>query len=173
MIARLCYRCAMSGLGELTDKVDAFFARVQARHGADMQCGTGCSECCHVRLSITGVEADAIRAEVATWPAARRAALAEVGPADRCAALDPDGRCRVYAARPLVCRSHGAPIRMRDGAREEVRACHLNFKTTAPDPDCILDQTTLSALVLAFDRKAGHDGARLDLAALLAALSAT
>src|SRR5690606_39802005 len=67
---------AVSRLGELHAKVEAFFARVEARHGDDMQCRTGCADCCRVRLTITGVEAAAIRAEVARWPAARRRALA-------------------------------------------------------------------------------------------------
>ena len=105
----------MSRYHELAAKVDGFFARVAARHGADMQCGSGCSDCCHVRLTITAVEAAAIRDEIATWDAGRRAALADnvaAAAADRCVALDASGRCLIYAARPIVCRSHGAPIRM-------------------------------------------------------------
>src|SRR4051812_36611006 len=106
----------MSRLGELQAKVDAFFARVESRHGDDMQCRTGCSDCCRVRLSVTGVEAAAIRAEVAAWPAEQRRALAALPDlADRCRALDDAGRCAIYAARPVVCRSHGAPIRIREG----------------------------------------------------------
>ena len=160
----------VSRLAELTAKIDAFFARVEARHGDDMQCATGCSDCCHVRLTVTAVEAAAIRAELAGWPADRRARLAAnaaAASADRCAALDPGGRCLIYAARPVVCRSHGAPIRLREGSLPVVRSCHHNFTRTAPDPDCVLDQETLSALVLAVDRAAGHDGARIDLADLL------
>jgi Fe-S-cluster containining protein len=164
---------AVSRLLELTEKVDGFFARVQARHGGDMQCGTGCSDCCHVRLTITGVEASAIRALVAGWPAEQRRGLAERGPADRCAALDAAGRCKIYAARPLVCRSHGAPIRLRRGSLPVVEACHRNFTHTEPDADCIVDQTTLSALVLAVDRDAGGDGSRVELASLVAELAAT
>jgi len=169
----------VSRLGELHAKVDAFFARVEARHGDDMQCRTGCSDCCRVRLTITGVEAAAIRAETAGWPAARRRALAEVGPGDRCAALDEGGRCRIYAARPIVCRSHGVPIRLirltaaRPGSLPVVEACPRNFTRTEPAPDCVLDQTTLSALTLAIDREAGGDGSRVDLAALLAELATT
>ena len=165
----------MSRLDELTAKVEAFFARVEARHGGDMQCRTGCSDCCRVRLSVTSVEAAAIRAEVAAWPEARRRALAEPAAGDDaggCAALDAAGRCRIYAARPLVCRSHGAPIRLREDSLPVVRSCHRNFTRTTPDPDCVLDQTTLSALVLAVDREAGGDGGRHDLAALLAGLAA-
>jgi hypothetical protein len=38
-----------------------------------------------------------------------------------------------------------------------VQACHRNFLHTAPDPDCILDQTTLSAMLLAVDAAEGHE----------------
>jgi Fe-S-cluster containining protein len=155
---------------ELAAKVDAFFARVQDRHGADMQCGSGCSDCCHVRLTITAAEAKAIREELAGWPADRRAALAAraaAAPTDRCAALDPAGRCSVYAARPFVCRSHGAPVRMHEGSLPVIRSCFRNFNHSEPDRDCVLDQTTLSALVLALDRDSGGDGSRFDLAELL------
>ncbi len=159
----------MSRLAEVTAKVDAFFARVEQRHGEDMQCGTGCSDCCHTRLTITSVEAASIRTELATWNPARRVALAAnaaAAPADRCSALDPGGRCLIYAARPVVCRSHGAPIRMREGSLPVIRSCFKNFTHVPPDPDCVIDQETLSALVLAVDRSEGGDGSRIDLATL-------
>lgn len=162
----------MSRLPEVQAKVDAFFERVAQRHGSDMQCATGCSDCCHVRLTVTGVEAAAIRAELARWPAERRAQLVQnshTGPADRCAALAPDGRCLIYAVRPITCRSHGAPIRMRPegaSALPVVQSCFRNFTHTTPDADCVIDQETLSALTLAVDRMAGNAGERVDLASL-------
>jgi hypothetical protein len=165
----------VSRLGELTRKVDAFFARVADRHGADMACASGCSDCCHVRLTVTRVEAAAIRALVAGWPAARRADLADLGPADRCAALDGAGRCKIYDARPLVCRSHGVPIRLRRGALPVVESCYRNFTHTAPDADCVLDQATLSTTLLAIETaEAGPGGPaqRVELAGLLAELAA-
>jgi hypothetical protein len=165
----------MSRYPELAAKVDAFFERARARHGAEMMCGSGCSHCCHVRLSVTNVEAQAIRDEVAAWPAERRMALAArvaSAPSDRCAALDDSGRCLVYAARPIVCRSHGAPIRLVNAkSLPIVTSCRDNFTSRGPaaaDPNCILDQETLSALTLAVDRDAGGDGARFDLASVLA-----
>lgn len=160
----------MSRLGELTAKVDGFFARVKDRHGADMQCDSGCSDCCHVRLTITGVEAAALEALVAAWPADRRRALADTGPVDRCAALDPAGRCKVYDARPLVCRSHGVPVRIKRRGLPVVEACDRNFRAVTADPDCVLDQATLSATLFALDRAEGH-GDRVELAALLAQLA--
>ncbi|MBX3154431.1 MAG: YkgJ family cysteine cluster protein [Deltaproteobacteria bacterium] len=161
----------MNRLGEVVAKVDAFFARVEARHGADMQCRTGCADCCRTRLTVTGVEAAAIRAEVAAWPAERRRALRDLGDdAGRCRALDEAGRCRIYAARPLVCRSHGAPIKIHQGGLPVIQSCFRNFTATAPDADCVLDQTTLSAMTLAVDRAAGGDGSRVDLAELISEL---
>jgi len=168
-------RLQVSRYPELASKVDAFFSRVEARHGEYMKCNTGCSHCCHVRLSITGIEAQAIRDAMVTWPASRAAALAKnvtAGPADRCAALDPNGRCLIYEVRPIVCRSHGAPIRMRDErSLPVVQSCPDNFTEEGPaaaDADCIIDQATLSAMTLAVDRDAGNDGTRFDLAAVLA-----
>jgi hypothetical protein len=162
---------------ELAAKVDAFFARVASRHAADMDCNTGCADCCHQRLSITGVEASAIVAHVRAMDADARAELAAlaarpIDPADaRCAALGDDDRCRIYAARPIVCRSHGAPIRMRDPrSLPVVTSCHRNFTARGPaaaDADCVIDQTTLSALVLAVDRDAGNSGDRVDLGDVL------
>jgi Fe-S-cluster containining protein len=156
----------VSRLAELTAKIDAFFDRVEQRHGDDMQCKTGCSDCCHVRLSITAVEADAIHAYLAD-----RSVHLGANP-DHCAALDAAGRCQIYEARPVVCRSHGVPIRMREGSLPVIRNCHRNFTHTEPAADCILDQATLSTLVLAVDRAAGNDGARIDLATLLSAYAA-
>jgi Fe-S-cluster containining protein len=163
----------VSRLVEVRAKVDAFFARVAQRHGEDMQCDTGCSDCCHVRLTITAVEAQGIRSAVASWPVERRRQLATEAGGDRCAALDPTGRCKIYDARPIVCRSHGAPIRLREGSLPVVQTCFRNFTRLAPDADCIIDQTTLSALVLAVDRAEGGDGSRVDLASLLAELART
>ena len=137
------------------------------------------------RLTITAVEADAIASWAATVPAEARAAIAAAAevPADpaapRCAALDPDGRCRIYPARPLVCRSHGIPIRLRappadaldarrrgagpDNASWDGRglavitACELNFTAAGPaaaDPDCVLDQELVSTTLGLIDRAA-------------------
>ena len=157
----------MAGYPDVAAKIDAFFARVEARHGAAMQCHTGCSDCCHTTLSVTPVEAAAIRALVASWDSP--AILREVGP--HCAALDAAGRCKIYAARPFVCRSHGAPIRMREGSLPVIRSCFKNFTEVAPDADCILDQATLSALTLAVNASVHADAtSRIDLAELLASL---
>lgn len=147
-----------------------------------MQCATGCSDCCHVRLTITAVEAAAIRAHVTTWSNEQRRNLADTGAADRCAALDPAGRCKIYPVRPMVCRSHGVPVRLTRGSLPVIEACHRNFTRTTPDPDCVLDQATLSATLFAIDAAEAADAAgagagagspppRVELAGLLADLA--
>jgi Fe-S-cluster containining protein len=163
----------------LVAKVDAFVVRVSARHAGDLRCAAGCASCCHARLSITTVEADAITAWAAAQAAARRAAIAAAAaaePTDRCAALDADDRCRIYDARPLVCRSHGIPIRLHERGLPVVTACALNFTARGPaaaDPDCVLDQTLVSTTLGLIDRAAGGDpDRRVDLAGLLADLPA-
>ena len=149
---------ALARYRELVDKVDAFFARVLARHADRLQCRAGCDDCCRQQLSVTTVEADAI---FAALPALSdevrerlRARAAHLDPR-RCVALEEDGRCAIYAARPLVCRSHGVPIRTSPPrSLPVIDACEKNFIEGGPaaaDPDCVLDQTTLSTMLLAID----------------------
>jgi uncharacterized protein len=164
---------------ELCAKVDAFTARVHARHGDQMACRAGCDACCRTRLSVTAVEADEIRDAIAALPdevARRLSVRAEADRVDRCPALEDDGRCAVYAARPLVCRSHGLPIRMKTpGQLPVVDCCEKNFTAGGPataDADCVLDQTTLSvtlgAIAAAHARESGAAAdSRITLAHLL------
>ena len=170
---------------ELVARVDAFVARVEARHAGDLRCGPGCERCCRTRLTVAAVEAEAIAGWVAAQPAAAREAIAAaagaalVAPDEgevRCAALDEAGRCRIYAARPLVCRSHGVPIRLRDPrGLPVITACELNFTAAGPgaaDADCVLDQELVSTTLGLIDRAAAPGVERSDLAALLAASTA-
>lgn len=167
---------------ELTARIDGFFARVAARHGDQMRCGAGCDACCRQRLTVTGVEAAAIEAWAAERGDDERAALAaaaRAAPGDRCSALDAGGRCRIYAARPLVCRSHGVPVRMTPArGLPVIESCALNFVARGPaaaDADCVLDQTLVSTMLGLIDQEhaaaTGRPaGARRDLAEVLGAL---
>lgn len=165
---------------QLCDKVDAFFARVEQRHADQMNCQRGCYDCCDVQLSLTGVEAEAA---LAAWRALSEERRAEVRAtwrpdATACSALDRQGRCAIYEGRPLVCRSHGVPVRFQQPGKSlpVVETCFRNFPTSGPaaaDADCVLDQTTLSAMLLLVDKehalRAGRTvGERHPLADLLA-----
>lgn len=165
----------------LVEKADAFFERALARHPSEIRCGAGCDACCRTQLSVTPVEAAWLEAHLATLDPVTRARLAaraaEPDPL-RCAALEADGRCAVYEGRPLVCRTHGLPVKLRTPrGLAVIQSCHLNFAERGPeaaDPACVLDQETLSTLLAAVNAEwvAAHPGppadARLPLAELLA-----
>ncbi|MBT8492384.1 MAG: YkgJ family cysteine cluster protein [Deltaproteobacteria bacterium] len=147
-----------------------------------MQCSSGCHDCCHTRLSITVIEATAIVRHLAALPDDQRAAIqraAKGAIGEGCAALDEQGRCRVYTARPLICRSHGLPIRRREPGRSlpVVDVCFRNFAADGalekvPESDQ-LDQDTLSTMSATIDAAfsdavGAPRGTRIDLAELLA-----
>jgi Fe-S-cluster containining protein len=157
------------GYRALVGDVDRFFLRVFARHGDQMQCAAGCSDCCRTRLHITSTEAAALTAHIAAMSPEARDHLAAIArrPVDdhapRCAALDDDGRCLVYDARPVICRAYGLPIRFPGlGTTTVIDACPKNFTAhgaDAVDPDCVLEQPALSALVMALEHaEAARDG---------------
>jgi uncharacterized protein len=173
-------------LDELFAKVDAFFARARARHGESITCHAGCDDCCRRRFSVTALEADAIREHLAALPHADREALARraiEGDPSACPALGPGGRCGIYAARPLICRTHGLPIRFAPapspGARSlslpMIDACPKNFAgedLRAIEAVSVLDQGTLSTVLGALDAAYADSlgrprGERITIVALL------
>lgn len=156
---------------QLTEKVDGFFARVAGREAAAMQCDSGCSDCCQYGLSATVAEAEAVADVIAAMTDEQRVALAhnmarrqaEVAAHavdTRCVALSEAGRCMIYAGRPIVCRSHGVPVRMlNERSLPVVSACYRNFVDREPATiaaDCVLDQTTLSTTLLAINAGASE-----------------
>lgn len=163
---------------ELAAKVDAFFGRVRGRYPDALHCEMGCSACCNQHLSVIVTEFRRIAQAVLALPAEGRAALSvrlDAGRADpRCPLLDDAGACRVYAARPMICRSHGLPIVVpaalaaADAAPAPGRdVCPLNFTAGPPvediDADCVLDLSHFDRVLGLIDRLGGGDGGRVDL----------
>jgi uncharacterized protein len=98
-------------------RVEKVVTRIRAQH-PDWRCKMGCDQCCR-RLSemprVTQVEWERIRDGIATLPAPIRSAVLaqiEAGSAKEvltvCPLLDQgQGACRIYAHRPLACRTYG------------------------------------------------------------------
>jgi Fe-S-cluster containining protein len=136
-------------------KIDEAAAAIAARRSAALHCAPGCAQCCIGGLSVLSVEAFAIQEHLD----AHGLAAGGEGPADACVFLDDVGRCKIYAARPVVCRTQGLPIRMKRGEEPQadqqqklqilpdVEVCDLNFVDAKPGPDDVLDGETLSALL--------------------------
>ncbi len=154
----------------LVAKVSGFTEPVSARRGSEMACRAGCDGCCHAWLAPCEVEAHALRAQLATLPSETRQAVAARGQRElareadgqtpaRCAMLEPDGRCAVYEARPLVCRTQGhalrypagvipaSAVRKRLPSGGEVTACVLNFTQEMPAPADTLDAERIDQLL--------------------------
>ncbi len=114
----------------LLAKVDAFTERVTTLQSEWLKCARGCDACCRTRRTAWAVEVDALRAHVATLSEARRTELSDrrhapdVRAGERCVFLDDDGSCAVYAARPLLCRTHGPAVRV----EQALAWCALNFE---------------------------------------------
>ena len=137
----------------LQAKVDAKFQEIRARRPEDFACRKGCHSCCVPGITVFAVEQAAIQSFFDTHPerleAAKRIQRDNPHGGERCAFLEADGGCVIYEARPLVCRSHGAPL----GTEFALDVCPLNFTDvpleTLPTPDVIRLETlnTLLALV--------------------------
>jgi hypothetical protein len=152
----------IQSLAMLADEIDAEFAAIQRRRTTDMNCRAGCTACCRARLSITRVEEAFVRRGLATLTEEQRDQLSsrtrEAG-REMCSALDGEGRCGIYAFRPLICRSSGAPL----GRRQDVAlvnppvidVCDLNFVDRSlkllPAED-VFDQTDLIERLDEIDR---------------------
>lgn len=120
---------------QLLKRVDEKFSEIYEAHKPQFQCGRGCFGCCRSGLTITNVEAEHIRHWLNEHPDALPAILeADKAPhhGDKfCKFLAADGSCLIYEVRPIVCRSHGAPLlvpALDDSGELDGDVCPLNFK---------------------------------------------
>lgn len=140
-------------------------------HAERIVCKRGCAGCCLDDLTVRAVEAERIRSE---YPEVL--AEGQPGAIGGCAFLDEAGACRVYAARPSVCRSQGLPLRVffedAEGEIQEQRdICPLN-EAGGPALDTLPEETLwlvgppelrLEAIDTAF---AGEEAPRVSLRSL-------
>lgn len=169
---------ALPHLTRLRAQADALFDRTQAAYRDQMQCRPGCFGCCQGGLSLTQVEAHTLREGLRALDAPARADLrAHVQSYVRdnnktyCALLV-EGQCGLYAARPLICRTHGMPLRFTDESDDVfVDVCPLNF--TEPDalenvePSYMLDLDHLNTALVMIDRLASLGAERVAILDLL------
>ena len=96
---------ALATIGRLHGIIDELVAPLAQRHAGRLQCQRGCADCCQDGLTVFEIEAARI---VAEHPDVLDLAP---HPPGACAFLDAEGACRVYDARPYVCRTQGLPLR--------------------------------------------------------------
>lgn len=137
---------------KILERADRHFADVALTQPQNLQCGAGCSLCCHglfeigsgdVPILAEGLEKlhpmrrkAIVRRALEIVEKSRHPNLRECSAAEKeeffertqstpCPNLDANGRCMVYEHRPLVCRTFGLPLR--EGRRYIGDICDLNF----------------------------------------------
>lgn len=135
-------------------RADDFFRKVADDDGEQLQCGRGCSLCCHGLFEVGSGDVPILAEGLAALhpmrrrKIVRRAAeivaesrhpnLRECSPLEKekffsrtestpCPNLDDQGACMMYEHRPLVCRTFGLPLR--DGSKYLGDVCDLNFQS--------------------------------------------
>lgn len=136
----------------LIGRVNAQCEKIETALSEHMVCRKGCASCC-LNISLFPVEAlrlrmalDALGAEVRASVLASAVRSLDEGP---CPLVDTDGACRLYGARPVICRTHGLPILFADeeGARR-VDFCPENFKGVASlSGDAMIDLDALNQIL--------------------------
>jgi Fe-S-cluster containining protein len=144
---------SLNPFSTLQQNASELFEQIQKRHGSKMQCQSGCSKCCYADFSVFVGEALIINhwfrglseldriALLATW-------LKPVQ-AGACAFLRAD-QCSIYEARPMICRTQGAPLRFSIEKKKEVTqtldCCPLNFEAGQQIPKTPTDWFDLDRL---------------------------
>lgn len=147
----------------VVERVQAFADRAAAAQAEHLVCARGCDGCCRLRRTAFAVEIAALRRQVDQLGPTQKAALQarRLDPAvqagTRCVFLDADGGCAVYAARPIICRTHGPAV---TSAASGVVWCGLNFSDLAPEavpgvvpPAGLLDLDRINTLLSVVDAR--------------------
>ena len=116
-----------SGFAKLLDAIDDKCRRQEAVLAGQIACKAGCHHCCRRIPSILPVEWAWMRqaeSRAAKDRPLRAGLVSDLHPGEPlCDHLDEQGLCRIYAVRPLICRTHGMLILSEQGLDH----CPWNF----------------------------------------------
>ncbi len=114
---------------QLVAKVDGLCSFIEQEFAASIACRPGCDRCCR-HLTLFPVEAWALAKAATALPEATRSRIrqrAQAGTDLSCPLIE-EGRCLLYANRPIICRTHGLPLLMTEGCNQRIDFCPDNFK---------------------------------------------
>jgi hypothetical protein len=164
----------------LLAKVDLSFEGATSRYPQEFNCKNGCFSCCRSGLTVSWVEAS----HILNWMRAHPEVVKKIKNSDQmkfdqnfCPLLDRQGSCSIYDVRPIICRSHGAPVSWSENKEvgpadiENLDVCPLNFRGTdleSLDSRYVLSLDKLNMLLSLINRQfdSAKSNERLDLAAL-------
>jgi uncharacterized protein len=140
----------------LVCRIDSFWTQVANACPGQLTCREGCDACCR-HLSLFWVEGAALGAALAQLPMAdmdrvRRQAR-QAGVDGTCPLLW-QGRCLLYAARPVICRTHGLPVLLPSAqGQRQLDHCPENFQGLGALPaGAVLDLEVLNTTLAAVNR---------------------
>ena len=131
------------GYLSLRKRVDRISESIQARYGEHISCRPACFECCQAGLTVVLVEATVIGKafgieEERIHLQAGQPPLHDEG---SCAMLTEDGHCRIYRHHPIICRTHGFPLRYEEN---QITVCYKNFLVREPHESAIIDMQDIN-----------------------------
>ncbi|KAB0665703.1 YkgJ family cysteine cluster protein [Oryzomonas japonica] len=137
---------------QLIARIDALCRGIVDALGEQITCSEGCSDCC-TSINLFPVEAASLAAALEALPEEEaeeiRRYVAEHAEDERCPLLR-NHRCLLYAARPVVCRTHGLPIIYGTGQERRIDYCPLNLTESESLPgSVIIDLDNLNSLLVA------------------------
>lgn len=147
----------------LVERVDVLSQRIETEFRAQIACRRGCDACCR-HLSLFWVEGVALAQalDALSEPVAERIReRARRAVADGTCPLLEAGACLLYAARPIICRTHGLPLLAGEGEARSIDYCPENFRGIDSLPaGAVIDldrlNTTLAAINALFVSEVFH-----------------
>jgi uncharacterized protein len=138
----------------LVARIDELCRRTTAEYGEYLACGEGCDGCCR-HVSLFPVEAVALATALGGLPAGQAAHIRDLARAastsDACPLLE-DGRCLLYTARPIICRTHGMPLLVNQEEGKRIDFCPKNFRGVSSIPAvAIINLDLLNATLAAIN----------------------
>ena len=136
----------------LLKQVDAHIQQLEKTYSDKIACKKGCDSCCQF-LNLFPVEAFALAsAFLQTEKSSQDSVRAELKkPTTGCPLLI-DHQCRLYQARPIICRTHGYPLYLKKKGETLVDFCPENFKGMTSFPrSSLLDLEQLNTLLTAIN----------------------
>jgi len=135
-------------------KVDSLCQKIVAEYYEQMACRKGCDGCC-LHFSLFWVEAVSLAAALQELPERRVMQIREsarvASPEGPCPLIE-NGCCILYAARPIICRTHGLPILTREDDKPTVDFCPKNFRDIDSLPGyAVIDLDPMNTLFTAIN----------------------